>query len=206
MGLNENIKKKRCELKLSQEYIAEQLGVSRQAVSKWETGQSEPTAKNLVELANLFQISLSELVSSEQVSKEQKKKQKKPNLILRTNLSMLAIIFQAGFLFASTQISYKMVDGKEIIDHQLRIINIIFLCICSIWMIGNLMLERDAVQRRKNVLFEFLYCFIQLMIALCTFYIKLGMVGLLLMLAVLLFYILYVNPKYMNRPFGKKQK
>ena len=42
MSLGENIKAKRNELKLSQEYVAEQLGVSRQAVSKWETDQSEP--------------------------------------------------------------------------------------------------------------------------------------------------------------------
>ena len=41
MALGENIKSRREALKLSQEYIAEQLGVSRQAVSKWETGQSE---------------------------------------------------------------------------------------------------------------------------------------------------------------------
>ena len=40
MALGENIKSRREELKLSQEYIAEQLGVSRQAVSKWETGGS----------------------------------------------------------------------------------------------------------------------------------------------------------------------
>ena len=36
MSLGENIKAKRNELKLSQEYVAEQLGVSRQAVSKWK--------------------------------------------------------------------------------------------------------------------------------------------------------------------------
>ena len=37
MSLGENIRKKREERKLSQEYVAEKLGVSRQAVSKWET-------------------------------------------------------------------------------------------------------------------------------------------------------------------------
>ena len=52
MSLSANIRRKRKELKLSQEYVAEQLGVSRQAVSKWETGQSEPTAKNLTEFAD----------------------------------------------------------------------------------------------------------------------------------------------------------
>ncbi|MBN1891935.1 MAG: helix-turn-helix transcriptional regulator [Clostridiales bacterium] len=65
MSLGENIKTKRIELNLSQEYVADQLGVSRQAVSKWETGQSDPTAANLTELAALFEISLSELVAPE---------------------------------------------------------------------------------------------------------------------------------------------
>lgn len=71
MSLGENIKNKRNELKLSQEYIADQLGVSRQAVSKWETGQSEPTASNLIQLAELFEISLSELVHPEKCSEKQ---------------------------------------------------------------------------------------------------------------------------------------
>lgn len=70
MALGENISTKRKELKLSQEYVADQLGVSRQAVSKWETGQSEPTAKNLVELSTLFGISLSELVEPEKAEQK----------------------------------------------------------------------------------------------------------------------------------------
>lgn len=40
MTLGEAIRKRREGLKLSQGYVAEQLGVSRQAVSKWETGQA----------------------------------------------------------------------------------------------------------------------------------------------------------------------
>lgn len=72
MSISKNIKIKRKELKLSQEYIAEQLGVSRQAVSKWETGQSEPTAKNLRELADLFGINLSELIEPEKTDDKEK--------------------------------------------------------------------------------------------------------------------------------------
>lgn len=68
MSLGENIKNERQKLKLSQEYIAEKLGVSRQAVSKWERNQSEPTTKNLIELADLFQISLSELTHTKETT------------------------------------------------------------------------------------------------------------------------------------------
>lgn len=65
MSLQENIKARRQELKLSQDYIADQLGVSRQAVSKWETGKSMPSAQNLADLAAILEISLSELVGSQ---------------------------------------------------------------------------------------------------------------------------------------------
>ncbi len=47
---------------MSQEYLAEQLGVTRQAVSKWESGASEPSTANLLALAKLYGISLDELV------------------------------------------------------------------------------------------------------------------------------------------------
>lgn len=209
MSLSENIKNKRKELKLSQEYIADQLGVSRQAVSKWETGQSEPTASNLTELAALFGISLSELVEPATYANEQasnKNSKKKPNTVLRTNLSMLAIAVQTGFMYACTQNSYNIVNGKEMPDYRLSLIKIIFLCICSVWMMSNLRFEKDVIQRKKNTLIELLYCFTQLIIALFVFYFKMGIVGLSLMVAVMLFYVLYINPKYMNRPFGKKLK
>ncbi len=50
---------------LSQEALAEQLGVSRQAVSKWELGESEPDAGKLRRLADLFQVSVDWLLSEE---------------------------------------------------------------------------------------------------------------------------------------------
>lgn len=65
MGIGNNIKRLRTARKLSQEYLADELGVSRQAVSKWETGQTEPTAKNLVQLAHLFEVTVSDLVGEE---------------------------------------------------------------------------------------------------------------------------------------------
>lgn len=72
MSLGSNISNKRKTLKLSQEYVAEQLGVSRQAVSKWETNQSEPSTDNLIKLADLFDVDIKELVSLEQYVEEQK--------------------------------------------------------------------------------------------------------------------------------------
>ena len=60
---------------LSQEELAEKLGVSRQAVSKWERSESSPDTDNLIALAQLYGLSLDELIYGEKESKENKNEQ-----------------------------------------------------------------------------------------------------------------------------------
>lgn len=62
MKLHEQISTLRKERSLSQEDVAACLGVSRQAVSKWETGASSPDTENLIGLSSLLGVPLSELV------------------------------------------------------------------------------------------------------------------------------------------------
>ena len=47
----------------SQEELAEKIGVSRQAISKWERGESSPDTDNLIALARLYNISIDELIN-----------------------------------------------------------------------------------------------------------------------------------------------
>lgn len=61
MTLNEELKQLRKENKLSQEKVAELVGVSRQSVSKWETGLSNPDTDNLIHLTEIYHVSLDEL-------------------------------------------------------------------------------------------------------------------------------------------------
>ena len=56
------IRKLRKQAKLSQEMMAEKIGVSRQAITKWETGLGVPDIENLVAIADLFKLSLDELM------------------------------------------------------------------------------------------------------------------------------------------------
>lgn len=62
MSLGEALKSHRVNAKMTQEFVAETLGVSRQAVSKWERGESEPSTSNLIAVANLYKISVEELL------------------------------------------------------------------------------------------------------------------------------------------------
>jgi len=61
MTLGERIKEQRSKNGFSQEKIAELVGISRQAVTKWETGQSVPSMANLMTLSEIFGVSLGEL-------------------------------------------------------------------------------------------------------------------------------------------------
>ena len=53
---------KLCGAEPTLQQLAEQLGVSRQAVSKWESGQSDPSTTNLLALAKLFGVRPEELL------------------------------------------------------------------------------------------------------------------------------------------------
>ena len=66
MTIGERIAKCRKEKNLSQEYIAELLEVSRQAVSKWENDQTEPDTSNLIKLARVFGVSVEYLANGEE--------------------------------------------------------------------------------------------------------------------------------------------
>lgn len=57
-----NLKKLRKTAKLTQEQVAEQLNVSRQTVTKWESGESLPDIDNCILLAKLYNVTLDDLV------------------------------------------------------------------------------------------------------------------------------------------------
>lgn len=60
--LGEALKEHRLRCQMTQEFVAESVGVSRQAVSKWERGDSDPSTSNLLALAKLFGVSAEELL------------------------------------------------------------------------------------------------------------------------------------------------
>lgn len=60
--LGEILKAHRAVCKMTQEFVAEALGVSRQAVSKWESGASDPSTANLIAIAKLYGVSAEEIL------------------------------------------------------------------------------------------------------------------------------------------------
>ena len=61
-SLGEALKENRARCQMPQDFVAATLGVSRQSVSKWENGSSDPNTSNLIALAKLYKISPEELL------------------------------------------------------------------------------------------------------------------------------------------------
>ena len=70
--LNENLKQLRKSKGLSQEELAIRLNVVRQTISKWEKGLSVPDADMLIKIADIFEVSVSELLGAKIEEKRNK--------------------------------------------------------------------------------------------------------------------------------------
>ena len=64
MKFSENLVKLRKEKNWSQEYLAEKLNVTRQTIYKWETGQSYPEMDRLIEISEIFKLSVDDLIKT----------------------------------------------------------------------------------------------------------------------------------------------
>lgn len=62
MKFGENLYNLRKKAKMSQENLAEKVGVSRQSVSKWENGESYPGMDNIMKLCDIFHCKINNLV------------------------------------------------------------------------------------------------------------------------------------------------
>ena len=87
--------------KMTQEDVANALLVSRQSVSKWENGRSNPDLENLVALSNLFGVSIDELVNS-----ETKNQDPGHNMKNKGRYDVVKLLFYMTVLLASTYISF----------------------------------------------------------------------------------------------------
>lgn len=112
--ISDNIRNYRKANNLSQDELAEKLGVSRQSISLWENGQTQPTLDNIIALAKIFHVTSDALLSSESsetvsepaesasaapVGEEQPPKKKKPWLI-PVIAAAAAVLLLGAALFA----------------------------------------------------------------------------------------------------------
>ena len=121
MNFGDNLKKIRKSHKMSQEDLAEKVNVSRQSVSKWETGDAYPEMNNILELCKIFHCKINELVNDSiidvdsldeevkmKVVKLKEEKQKKVKVLSKI-IAVLAKIGRICLMIAIPFIIFAMV-------------------------------------------------------------------------------------------------
>ncbi len=113
MNFGDNLKNIRKAKKISQEELAERLGVSRQSISKWETGENYPSMNNIMCLCDIFHCKINDIVHEDfadinsldpeikmKVAKLKEKEQKRMKILSKI-LEIVALIGKIGTYIAS---------------------------------------------------------------------------------------------------------
>ncbi len=96
MNFGDKLKSERKKRNWSQDYLAEKIYVSRQSVSKWETNKNYPSIEVIINLSDLFEITIDELLRSDEGLKEKIIKDGKSTVTFSIKTQLLSIL---GILF-----------------------------------------------------------------------------------------------------------
>lgn len=113
----------------SQEALAEKIGVSRQAISKWERGESSPDTDNLIALANVYGITLDELLEGEKPIKKSVKEDEKPKEEKPKRKAVFGSLGKALFKFPFPLVAAAVYVGLNLFVHLWHPSWLIFLLI-----------------------------------------------------------------------------
>lgn len=185
MLLGEKLRKLRIARQLSQEQLADKLQVSRQAISKWELGESIPDTENLILLSKFYGVSIDYLLLNElNISSELETKRSRSSpififgmggLIIGLTLSIVLWCTYQSILMASIGLIIQIISVTVVLIKQLELssqLQRLFLMI-SAWMIfpficfyiGSLMMNFYPVSR--SAMLDFIVEFIFYLVV-CT--------------------------------------
>lgn len=139
MNFGDNLKKLRTSKRMSQEKLAEKVNVSRQSVSKWETGDAYPEMNNLLELCKIFHCKINDLVNDSildvnnlddevknkviSLKKEESKKMKILSKIISTfsKIGRILCYFSIPFVVLAIIITPFLVHKLEVKNNEISI-------------------------------------------------------------------------------------
>ena len=150
-NLGERIVTLRKEMNLSQEALAEQIGVSRQAISKWERGEASPDIQNLAALAETFGLSIDEFIHAEEELSQ--RKTKLVGLDLRKNAEKMIILAVAIFILSAFGFIALPFDGRtNILIFGFLVTAGVLLCIKAGFMFERFyMLNKDTLNKDEDL-------------------------------------------------------
>lgn len=148
MEISKCIKEARQKNNISQESLAEQLGVSRQTISSWETGKSYPDIVSVIKMSDIFNISLDKML------KEDKKlvnnMQEKMDTV-KSNKSIIFTILFAIIFFGGIYLIQTFVDIPKIDNLYLNIgVLIVFIVGVLTYLFSNVYVGKFLNQKTSN--------------------------------------------------------
>ncbi len=171
MNIGDMILKLRKEKGLSQEEVAEKLNVTRQTVSKWETGESKPDFDKIIPLCDLFSITTEELLRGKKLEEIKEEKIPKKD-IKKERAKVLSICTFLYFLSISWII---FMESLDIIESEYVVCGFLLICAAStsilIYHFVSTKKEREKEERKKDekekeidgiiaLIFTFLYLYL----------------------------------------------
>lgn len=134
-NLSENLKKIRKDNHLSQEQLADDLGVSRQAISKWESGVAYPEMEKIVQICQKFELNIDDLLNKD--IREVKREQESRNNLNKYIDDFLHFITDTVNLFSNMSFKTKL----KCIFEQILITVILLILLLIIGSIGNMVIN-----------------------------------------------------------------
>lgn len=142
MKFGDNLKSLRKLKKISQEQLAEKVGVSRQSVSKWETGEAYPEMSNILALCSIFHCNINDLVNEQLIDLDSLDEEIKMNVV--------------KFKKEKQNQMKKLSKVIYVIARIGKIINKIGICILTIlligmpFLLGNIKVEKNTLEIFDN--------------------------------------------------------
>lgn len=171
MKFYEKLQNLRKEKMMTQEELAEKLNVSRQAVSKWESNQTMPETEKIIQIANLFDVSLDFLLKEEEKQNENHliynntTQLKELNRRFITGIVVLSLGFVGILIFCIVYILYpvNIIDKNGIHSGFSAFLSannmwIVFLICCLFSFLGLLLISKNAI---TNILTKIFSAYIQ---------------------------------------------
>ena len=131
----ENLRRIRKENNLSQEQLADKLGVSRQSVTKWESQQAYPEMDKVIQLCNMFNLNIDELLNKD--IKEVREEKESKNRVNKYLDDFLGFITKTVDMFSSM----KARDVVKCIFEQLIIMFMLIIVMMLKQMLNQLLMK-----------------------------------------------------------------
>ncbi|MBR3673307.1 MAG: helix-turn-helix domain-containing protein [Clostridia bacterium] len=151
MSLSENLQNLRKIKNMSQEELAEKLNVSRQAVSKWESGNGYPETEKIITICDIFDCSMDELVKGK-ISEDIKSEKNNYDLIMTKTSKGIAIGVTLILIGVSIMLTILGLAPNEQAENQYSLIGVIAILIGVVFAVPLFIINGTKVDdfKKKN--------------------------------------------------------